>query len=117
MGSASEFAAYILVCLYVGWVGISVCMCRIVTACACQVVSWAAPSPGSYAPLPTLWQLGGSPWTVVLLGPLDTGCLWRSVVPISSVSASGPGWQVCGSSHPLLIILMEKPYLHKRAHT
>ncbi|MEQ2227828.1 hypothetical protein ILYODFUR_002383 [Ilyodon furcidens] len=52
---------------------------------------------------------------VVLLGFLCFGGLWMSVARISSVS--GPGGRVCGFSHSLLHIFMEKPYMHMRAHT
>ncbi|MEQ2255501.1 hypothetical protein ILYODFUR_014517 [Ilyodon furcidens] len=56
---------------------------------------------------------GGGPAGVPMLwGAL--GCLW---LRISSVSVSGPGGQVCGSSYSLLHIFIEKPYIHKRAHT
>ncbi|MEQ2282265.1 hypothetical protein AMECASPLE_038729 [Ameca splendens] len=45
------------------------------------------------------------------------GGLWMSVTLISSISVLGTRGQVCGSSHPLLHIFMEKPYMHKHTHT
>ncbi|MED6235218.1 hypothetical protein ATANTOWER_020111 [Ataeniobius toweri] len=56
--------------------------------------------------------LGWSSW-----GSCALGGLWMSVARICFVSVSGPGGQVCGSSHSLLHIFMEKPCMHKRAHT
>ncbi|MEQ2223082.1 hypothetical protein ILYODFUR_033161 [Ilyodon furcidens] len=41
-------------------------------------------------------------------------CLWLGS---PQVSVPGPGGQVCGSSHSLLHIFMEKPYIHKHTHT
>ncbi|MEQ2311107.1 hypothetical protein AMECASPLE_016290 [Ameca splendens] len=40
-----------------------------------------------------------------------------SLAQISSMSVSGPGGQVYGSSHLLLHIILEKPCIHKWAHT
>ncbi|MEQ2223113.1 hypothetical protein ILYODFUR_033461 [Ilyodon furcidens] len=55
---------------------------------------------------------GGPPGIPVLWGAF--GCLWlRSPLCLSWVQ----GGQVCGSSHSLLQIILEKPYKHKRSHT
>ncbi|MEQ2225363.1 hypothetical protein ILYODFUR_016647 [Ilyodon furcidens] len=40
-----------------------------------------------------------------------------SVARISSIFVQGPGEQVCGSSHSLLHIFIEKPCMHMRVHT
>ncbi|MEQ2229829.1 hypothetical protein ILYODFUR_022872 [Ilyodon furcidens] len=73
-----------------------------------------------------LWPLGFSPavlWgvavvpAVVLLGFLSYGgafgCLWLGS---SRYLSRVQGGQVCGSSHSLLHIFMEKPCIHKRAY-
>ncbi|MEQ2273469.1 hypothetical protein XENORESO_004492 [Xenotaenia resolanae] len=54
---------------------------------------------------------------VVLPGFPCSWVPWMSVAQISSISVSGPGGWVCGPSHSLLHIFMEKPYIHKCAHT
>ncbi|MEQ2300136.1 hypothetical protein AMECASPLE_022270 [Ameca splendens] len=57
-----------------------------------------------------LWVGCGSPGGG-LSGFPCSGVLWMVVAQISSVPVSGPGGQVCGSSHSLLHILIEKPIL------
>ncbi|MEQ2265448.1 hypothetical protein XENORESO_007264 [Xenotaenia resolanae] len=96
-------------CLYVyasGWESV------IVSVCTCFIVRFG------FVLLPCLllglssallWGSCGGPLRV----PCSGGPL--SVAQISSVSVSGPGAQVHGSSHSLLYIFMEKPYLHKHA--
>ncbi|MEQ2314639.1 hypothetical protein AMECASPLE_014224 [Ameca splendens] len=112
----------IVVCLYVGCVGVSVCMCTheggnlIVSVCTCFIVRFGLvllPSllPGLSSAL--LWGSCGGPGSGPLRVPCSGGPL--SVAQISSVSVSGPGAQVHGSSHSRLHIFMEKPYLHKHA--
>ncbi|MEQ2284661.1 hypothetical protein AMECASPLE_023813 [Ameca splendens] len=87
--------------------------------------------------------MGGTPWTLPCSSLGGGGCgspgggspgvpvpldvyrglwivyrgFWMSMARISSVSVSGPGGQVCGSSHSLLHICMEKPCIHKHAHS
>ncbi|MED6275538.1 hypothetical protein CHARACLAT_027507 [Characodon lateralis] len=68
-----------------------------------RVHGWIC-SGGAYGP----WFSWGSP---------ALGGLWMSVARISCVSVSVSGGQICGSSHSLLHIFMEKPCIHKRAHT
>ncbi|MEQ2315567.1 hypothetical protein AMECASPLE_023764 [Ameca splendens] len=77
------------------------------------------------------WLLGGSPGTVPCSslgglwlsrlwfsrGSCALGGLWMSIARISFVSLPGPGGQVCGSSHSLLHIFIEKPCVHKCTHT
>ncbi|MED6276092.1 hypothetical protein CHARACLAT_033547 [Characodon lateralis] len=60
--------------------------------------------------------VGGVPglWHAVVAYLLHCGC-W--VVPVGLSSALLWGSQVCCSSHMLLHIFMENPYIHKRAHT
>ncbi|MEQ2229308.1 hypothetical protein ILYODFUR_017552 [Ilyodon furcidens] len=63
-----------------------------------------------------LWcVLANSRW--LLAGAWSPGPVLMSVVRISSISVPGPGGQVCGSSHSLLYIFMEKPCKYKHAHT
>ncbi|MED6291255.1 hypothetical protein CHARACLAT_021588 [Characodon lateralis] len=61
---------------------------------------------------PLLFSKGWSSWDYRALGGL---C--NSVAPISLMSVLGPGGQICGSSNPLLYILMDKPYVQARSHT
>ncbi|MED6246887.1 hypothetical protein ATANTOWER_025573 [Ataeniobius toweri] len=73
---------------------------------ACRLVTAA---PWGFCSVAAGWFPWGSP--LVFSG-------WGlSVAHISSLSVLGPGWLVCGSSHLLLHIFMEKPCIHKRAHT
>ncbi|MEQ2173060.1 hypothetical protein GOODEAATRI_027771 [Goodea atripinnis] len=53
---------------------------------------------------------------VVPLG-LSSAALWGGCGSPRGGPPFGPGGQVCGSSHSLWHIFMEKPYKHKRAHT
>ncbi|MEQ2302504.1 hypothetical protein AMECASPLE_007429 [Ameca splendens] len=77
--------------------------------CGCWVV------PLGFSPAP-LWggyssPGGGSPEVPVLWGPLDVcGLDLLRICP-------GSRRRVCGSSHSLLHIFMEKPCMYKRAHT
>ncbi|MEQ2157428.1 hypothetical protein GOODEAATRI_001800 [Goodea atripinnis] len=132
MRSVSDSTTSIVVCLYVGRVDVSVMWglfppchtpCRwLVSLVVLGVQGWVL-----WCVLAHFW------WLLALLGlcwgvvcPLVSG-LWvhRSpgcgpsgpVVPLSSVSVSGPRGWVCGYSHPVLNMLMKKPYIHKRGHT
>ncbi|MEQ2285801.1 hypothetical protein AMECASPLE_035643 [Ameca splendens] len=88
------------------------------TAAALQLAGASALLGGSPGTLPCS-SLGGLQWSRRWFSwdSRALGGLWMSVAQISSVSVSVPGGQVCGSSHSLLHIFMEKPCIHKRAHT
>ncbi|MEQ2312486.1 hypothetical protein AMECASPLE_031527 [Ameca splendens] len=96
---------------------------------------WLPVGPvGSSLQLPgvsAIWPLGGSPgafhcsslgglrlsWRRSFWDSRALGGLCMSVAHISSLSVLGPGGQVCGSSHSLLHIFKEEPYIHKCSHT
>ncbi|MED6231583.1 hypothetical protein ATANTOWER_031141 [Ataeniobius toweri] len=81
--------------------------------------------PGASA----LWLLGDSPGTLpcssllgesrrwLSWGSCALGGFWMFMAQIFSVPVPGPGGQVCGSSHSLLYIFIDKPCIHKCAYT
>ncbi|MEQ2296039.1 hypothetical protein AMECASPLE_020763 [Ameca splendens] len=84
MGSVSECTTSIVVCLYVGCMGVSVCMrvgmCDHDCVCLflCQVGSWVASSPGSVPPRHTTcrWLVFQPAGVFVVLGVWGW-VLWR----------------------------------------
>ncbi|MED6240267.1 hypothetical protein ATANTOWER_018464 [Ataeniobius toweri] len=67
-----------------------------------------ASCPWAWWCLPPLLEFGERGCLLGSARELGTfGCLW-----LSPMSVSGPGGQVCGSSHSLLHICMEKLYIH-----
>ncbi|MED6247055.1 hypothetical protein ATANTOWER_028936 [Ataeniobius toweri] len=163
MGSVSDCMTATVVCLYIGYVGVSAFICthgsppwllaEAWTPGLCRASAWGVICPG----VSGLWDhgwiclgvdgcrrglwarrwgictvaAGWFPWDFPLLfsggvavfrqwfswGSCALGGLWMSVAGISSVSVPGPGGQVCGSSHSLLHIFMEKPCIYKHPQT